>query len=106
MGDSYNEIREQLDRAFAGTQVDFETQSPARSGMRNQEAARSYAITYKPLKRSGEGTRVIVVIIDTTKRKRAEEEIRTSQERLSAIISMAMDAVITFDSSQDIILFR
>ena len=106
MGDSYNEIREQLDRAFAGTQVDFETQSPARSGMRNQEAARSYAINYKPLKRSGEGTRVIVVIIDTTKRKRAEEEIRTSQERLSAIISMAMDAVITFDSSQDIILFR
>jgi PAS domain S-box-containing protein len=106
MGDSYNKISAQLDKAFAGAQVDFETKGPTRSGTGDQNGARSYAITYKPLKRPGEGTRVIAVILDITERKQAEEALRTSQEHLSAIIRMAMDGVITLDATQHIILFN
>ncbi len=43
---------------------------------------------------------------DITKRKQAEEELRTSQQRLAAIIGSAMDAVITLDTDQHIVVFN
>src|SRR5947207_6251568 len=43
---------------------------------------------------------------DITDRKRVEQELRESQERLSGLITSAMDAVIAVDAEQRIVLFN
>ncbi len=54
----------------------------------------------------GEPRTILKAFNDITERKRAEQELRESQERLSGLISSAMDAVIAVDSEQRIVLFN
>lgn len=55
----------------------------------------------------GDGIKVIQCNIrDITDRKQAEENLRTSQERLAAVIGSAMDTIITVDKDQRIIVFN
>ncbi|HEV2688193.1 MAG TPA: PAS domain S-box protein, partial [Bryobacteraceae bacterium] len=58
--------------------------------------------------RFADGTPVVHlgVALDITKRKRAEEALRTGEERLAAVIDNAMDAIITVDEKQRVVLFN
>jgi PAS domain S-box-containing protein len=47
-----------------------------------------------------------VVISDITERKQAETALSASKERLAAIIGSAMDAIITLDADQHIVVFN
>ncbi|HYU45575.1 MAG TPA: PAS domain S-box protein [Terriglobales bacterium] len=55
---------------------------------------------------SGKITGLVVVFNDITERKRAEEALRSGEERLAAVIDNAMDAIITVDESQRVVLFN
>jgi len=49
---------------------------------------------------------VLTALTDITERKQAEAAMRASQDRLAGIVTSAMDAIITVDARQCIILFN
>ena len=53
-----------------------------------------------------QGVMVLGTIVDITERKQAEEKLRRSQEQLAGVIGSAMDAIITVDEEQRIVLFN
>jgi PAS domain S-box-containing protein len=48
----------------------------------------------------------LIIIRDLTSRKKAETALKESQDRLSGIVASAMDAIISINSEQKIILFN
>lgn len=62
-------------------------------------------IGLNPIK-TPEGVFVLASIIDITARKQAEETLRRSQEQLTGVIGSAMDAIISVDEEQRIVLFN
>jgi PAS domain S-box-containing protein len=74
-----SQIRPKLDRAFAGEQVAYDlTLPPLTEGAGN----RHFAISYDPPVETAYGLCVIVLVVDVTERKRAEEQLRASEERM------------------------
>jgi len=57
-------------------------------------------------KENGEVGGIIISAEDITKRKQAEEALYRSEERLNGIITSAMDAIISIDAEQRIMLFN
>ncbi len=71
-----------LNRAFAGEHVSYERTLPDSETGRD----RFYAVTLEPLRTRDKVTRVIVTTVDITERKRAEEEVFETQQRLKALV--------------------
>lgn len=53
-----------------------------------------------------QGMMVLGTIVDITERKQAEEKLRKSQEQLAGVIGSAMDAIISINDKQRIVLFN
>jgi two-component system, cell cycle sensor histidine kinase and response regulator CckA len=106
MGHVYDQIGPRLDRAFAGERVAYELKVPVQQGAADDERSRFYAITYEPLRGHGEDGRVIVVVVDITERKHAEEALQSSQAKLQGIVGSAMDAIVSVDEQQRIVVFN
>jgi len=86
------QIRPQLDRAFAGERVAYELRKPESGGDRH------FAIKYEPTKVKGEVTRVIVVVTDITEIKRAEEAQRATEARYRTLFDYAPIGIVIADS--------
>ena len=54
----------------------------------------------------GDPERMIGMAVDITERKRVEQELRESQDRLAGIVGSAMDAIIATDEDRRIVLFN
>jgi two-component system, cell cycle sensor histidine kinase and response regulator CckA len=54
----------------------------------------------------GQTKGMVVVFRDVTEQRQAEEALRVSEARVSGIVASAMDAIITVDSNQRVLLFN
>lgn len=68
------------------------------------QAERWFLMTVSPLKNEQGGA--VVAHTDITTRKQAEQALHKSEDRLSGIINSAMDAIISVDEQQKIVLFN
>ena len=85
------QIRPQLDRAFAGERVAYELCKPETGGDRH------FAIKYEPTKAEGMVTLVIVVVTDITEIRRAEETQRASEARYRTLFDYAPNGIVIAD---------
>ncbi len=89
LGDSaYDQLRENVDRALAGEQIEFE------SRLRYADRERDVHLNYVP-DRAPDGTvrGMVALVQDVTDQKRAERALRESEERFRRMVEIAGEAI-------------
>jgi PAS domain S-box-containing protein len=97
----WSQIQPKLDLALAGERVSYELALPPRNG---DPGTRHYAAVYEP--RTGDdGERsVVVVVVDISQRKRDEEALHVSEERLRLMVEAVSDhAIFLLDPAGNIL---
>jgi PAS domain S-box-containing protein len=101
--ESLPEVLERWNRSIATGQA-FEMEFPLRGA---DGRFRTFLTLAQPLKDSeGRVIQWFGTNTDVDELKRAEEDLRESESRLSGLIESAMDAIITVDEAQRIVLFN
>jgi diguanylate cyclase (GGDEF)-like protein/PAS domain S-box-containing protein len=99
---AYRRILPHVERALAGQRASFETQVPYKLG-----PARYISASYIPdFGDRGDVRGYVSLINDITARKRAEAELQESEARKSAMLSTALDGIITMDHTGRIVEFN
>ena len=72
-----------------------------------QGGRRTFSIVYHPVRdERGDVTQLSMNILETTEHTAAERALRASEERIAGIIASTMDAIITLDERQRIVVFN
>jgi PAS domain S-box-containing protein len=87
------QIRPQLDRAFAGERVAYELSKST------ADEDRHCAVRYEPTKADGEVALVVGMVTDITERKRTEESLRESERRFREMLENVELIAMTLDKS-------
>jgi len=85
-----SQIRPRLDRAFGGERVAYELTQPPRTPGASE---RFLAVSYDRPIDTAQGPCVIVVLVDVTERRRAEDAVRMSEERYRSLFDGSLDAI-------------
>ncbi|MGI8907390.1 MAG: PAS domain-containing protein [Candidatus Sumerlaeaceae bacterium] len=82
LGDLYEQVRPHLDCAFSGVPVHYELQVPAPTP---KETSRFYEVTYDPRKGEDGTPHILVLLVDVTTRKQAEQALQRREQELQAL---------------------
>jgi len=86
----WSQIQPRLDRALAGERLEYELTLPATTGA---GPLRTFRVMYEPRAWDPENPTVVVVVMEITEQKRAEETIRESEQRYRSLVDMLPAAI-------------
>jgi PAS domain S-box-containing protein len=92
-------IRKSFDRVFAGEKIEYELHNQAK-----QDLPEWVSVSYKPvIDNDGTVIGAYIVTRDITERKKAESEVRKSEERYRSLIEQASDYIMITDQKGNFI---